>query len=45
VLSTQNAPLGRPLPGHAGAVYYTGFSPDGRTLATANEGHTVHRGR
>jgi len=41
VLSTQNAPLGRPLPGHAGAVYYTGFSPDGRTLATANEGHTV----
>jgi len=33
VLSTQNAPLGRPLPGHAGAIYFTGFSPDGRTLA------------
>ncbi|HEX4361973.1 MAG TPA: AAA family ATPase [Pseudonocardia sp.] len=41
VLSTQNAPLGRPLPGHAGAIYFTGFSPDGRTLATANERHTV----
>ncbi|HEX4251819.1 MAG TPA: AAA family ATPase, partial [Pseudonocardia sp.] len=41
VLSTQNAPLARPLPGHAGAIYYTGFSPDGRTLATASEGHAV----
>jgi len=41
VLSTQNAPLARPLPGHAGAIYFTGFSPDGRTLATAAEGHTV----
>jgi len=41
VLSTQNAPLARPLRGPAGAIYYTGFSPDGRTLATANEGRTV----
>jgi WD40 repeat protein len=41
VLSTQLAPLARSLSGPIGAIYDTAFSPDGRTLATASEGHNV----
>ncbi|MBB5079471.1 NACHT and WD repeat domain-containing protein [Nonomuraea endophytica] len=36
LISTQHAPLQTPLYGHAGAVYLTSYSPDGRLLATAS---------
>ncbi|MEU5210300.1 AAA family ATPase [Streptomyces sp. NPDC020742] len=41
LVSTVNAPLATPLPGHTGAVYLTSFSPDGRVLATASYDRTV----
>ncbi|GAA1024983.1 MULTISPECIES: nSTAND1 domain-containing NTPase [Amycolatopsis] len=41
LLSTQQSPLATPLAGHNGAVYWTGFSPDGNVLATASADHTV----
>ncbi|MFD2467828.1 nSTAND1 domain-containing NTPase [Amycolatopsis silviterrae] len=41
LLSTQQAPLATPLTGHHGAVYWTGFSPDGTVLATASADRTV----
>ncbi|MGA5203005.1 hypothetical protein [Streptomyces variegatus] len=41
LISIVNAPLSRPLTGHAGAVYLTTFSPDGRVLATASYDRTV----
>ncbi|MFJ3667651.1 AAA family ATPase [Streptomyces sp. NPDC090106] len=39
--SIVNTPLATSLLGHTGAVYLTGFSPDGRTLATASYDRTV----
>ncbi|HMH94680.1 MAG TPA: WD40 repeat domain-containing protein, partial [Streptosporangiaceae bacterium] len=36
LLSTQNASLSVPLPGYANTVQEVAFSPDGRTLATAD---------
>jgi WD40 repeat protein/energy-coupling factor transporter ATP-binding protein EcfA2 len=41
LLSTQDVPLAMPLSGHAGAVYLTSFSPDGRTLATTGFDRTI----
>ncbi|WP_298800372.1 AAA family ATPase [uncultured Pseudonocardia sp.] len=41
ILSTQQWPLARPLPGSTGAIYDAAYSPDGHTLATATENHTV----
>jgi WD40 repeat protein len=41
VLSSQNTSLAQPLHGDTGTVYYTAFSPDGQTLATASYEHTV----
>ncbi|WP_116201542.1 AAA family ATPase [Amycolatopsis circi] len=41
LLSTQQSPLATPLTGHNGAVYWTGFSPDGNVLATASADRTV----
>ncbi|MEU9009557.1 hypothetical protein AB0D12_07190 [Streptomyces sp. NPDC048479] len=41
LISIVNAPLATPLLGHAGAVYLTSFSPNGRFLATANYDRTV----
>lgn len=41
LVSTMNTPLATPLTGHAGAVYLTSFSPDGRVLATASYDNTA----
>lgn len=41
LLSTQQSPLATPLIGHTGFVYWTSFSPDGKTLATASYDQTV----
>ncbi|MGV9295986.1 nSTAND1 domain-containing NTPase [Amycolatopsis sp. NPDC003676] len=41
LLATQQSPLATPLTGHNGAVYWTGFSPDGNVLATASADRTV----
>jgi WD40 repeat protein len=41
LIPTENVPLATPLLGHTGAVYLTSFSPDGTTLATASNDHTV----
>ena len=36
-----HVPLGTPLNEHSGTVYAVTFSPDGRTLASASDDHTV----
>jgi len=40
LLATPHAVSG-PAPGHSGAVESVAFAPDGRTLATAADDHTI----
>nr|WP_042184237.1 helix-turn-helix domain-containing protein [Kibdelosporangium sp. MJ126-NF4]CEL16169.1 High-affnity carbon uptake protein Hat/HatR [Kibdelosporangium sp. MJ126-NF4]CTQ94094.1 High-affnity carbon uptake protein Hat/HatR [Kibdelosporangium sp. MJ126-NF4] len=41
LLSTEQDALATSLAGHEGSVYWTAFSPDGNTIATAGHDHTV----
>ncbi|QKT10555.1 nSTAND1 domain-containing NTPase [Rhodococcus sp. W8901] len=41
LVATENTPISRALPGHAGPIYGVAISSDGRTLATASDDRSV----
>jgi WD40 repeat protein len=41
LITTAHTPLSTPLTGHTSPVYSVAFSPDGHTLASASDDHTV----